>query len=371
MSISVIITLFNGARWIRETLKRVFEQTTAPAKVVVVDDGSTDDSPEIIRREFGLPVMGHPGKGPEAARRFGLAHVETEFVAFLDQDDLWHRKHLEILSAALIADPRAAAAASKVSLCGKNKPPRWSTRHRTAVPLDHWKTFGGTAAVKTPSAVLIRRENLVRCGGWPADYTGVADRFMWLRLTAENATMIQCESVTTGKQVHDSNLSAAMRNRDRIADYLDAAMRASLDAAAVRLTAHPEERALLERRMEICRNGKDAGLAFLDNDWGALREAEEALSQGMHGEPDSYRFRILKSLAWQLRRLGRRDSEVLLRMLCAWPRGDRATSQILRGMLGRRFRPGEILRDAWSLRLICPASLHAVIRASGRCEPAT
>lgn len=88
--VSVIIPTFNRAHIIREAVESVLEQTYQPLEVIVVDDGSSDNTSEVLSR-FGsaITVIRQKNAGPAAARNRGIAASNGAFVAFLDSDDLW------------------------------------------------------------------------------------------------------------------------------------------------------------------------------------------------------------------------------------------------------------------------------------------
>lgn len=86
--IGVIIPLFNGAPWIRQTLVSVLDQTLPPREILVVNDGSSDDEPAIVRSFPQVVLHRHPGKGTHKTRQFGFSRSTAAFVTFLDQDDL-------------------------------------------------------------------------------------------------------------------------------------------------------------------------------------------------------------------------------------------------------------------------------------------
>jgi hypothetical protein len=95
-SVSVVVPLFNGAEHIAETLTSIHRQTLPASQVIVIDDGSTDDGAEIARAHpLGATVVSQPNSGVAVARNHGLSLVAGEWVAFLDQDDLWHPEHLQ------------------------------------------------------------------------------------------------------------------------------------------------------------------------------------------------------------------------------------------------------------------------------------
>ena len=99
--IAVIIPLYNGSSFIEQTLQSVFSQTLPAKEVIVVDDGSTDDGPQIVERialTHPVRLLRKPNGGQSSARNFGIAHASAPLIALLDQDDLWYRDHLETLA---------------------------------------------------------------------------------------------------------------------------------------------------------------------------------------------------------------------------------------------------------------------------------
>ncbi len=88
--VSCIVPVHNGERYLGETLDSIAAQSHRPIEVIVVDDGSTDDSPAIARtHRSGARVVSQPQAGHAAARNRGVAAAAGAFVAFLDADDLW------------------------------------------------------------------------------------------------------------------------------------------------------------------------------------------------------------------------------------------------------------------------------------------
>ena len=93
--ISCIIPAYNGERYLREAIDGILSQTYRPLEIIVVDDGSTDGTADIIASYGGqVRYIWQPNGGLAAARNLGLGAATGEFVAFLDQDDLWHLEKL-------------------------------------------------------------------------------------------------------------------------------------------------------------------------------------------------------------------------------------------------------------------------------------
>ncbi|MCE0497071.1 MAG: glycosyltransferase family 2 protein [Methylacidiphilales bacterium] len=89
MFFSVIIPTYNRADMLRETLESVFAQTFEDYEVIVVDDGSTDHTVEILRGYPRVKVLTQTNRGPGAARNHGVSRSSGQYLAFLDSDDLW------------------------------------------------------------------------------------------------------------------------------------------------------------------------------------------------------------------------------------------------------------------------------------------
>lgn len=93
--VSVVITAYNASKWIRETLKSVLAQDFTDFEVVVVDDGSTDDTAQVIAA-YGRSVrcIQRPNGGQPSARNAGIRAARGEYIAFVDADDLWAKEKL-------------------------------------------------------------------------------------------------------------------------------------------------------------------------------------------------------------------------------------------------------------------------------------
>lgn len=104
--ISIIIPIYNGAGFIEAAIKNILDQNYPAIEIIIVDDGSTDNTREVAEK---LPVdvryFHQPNKGPGAARNRGIRDVSGELIAFLDVDDLWPEKNLELLMKYLIENP--------------------------------------------------------------------------------------------------------------------------------------------------------------------------------------------------------------------------------------------------------------------------
>lgn len=107
--VSVIVPVYNGAAFILSALESIRAQSCANIELLVVDDGSTDNTRAVVTKCFpNLKYLSQINRGPAAARNLGLQHATGEFITFLDADDLWPmgrlRHHLQLLADFPLAD---------------------------------------------------------------------------------------------------------------------------------------------------------------------------------------------------------------------------------------------------------------------------
>ncbi|HEV8319254.1 MAG TPA: glycosyltransferase, partial [Vicinamibacterales bacterium] len=110
-TVTVAICMHNGSRYIAETLDSVFAQTLQDFEIVLVDDGSTDNSIEIVQNRFKdhrLRIVQQRQQTLRVARPVVVAHARGEFIAFIDHDDVWLPEKLERQTAVASAEPETA-----------------------------------------------------------------------------------------------------------------------------------------------------------------------------------------------------------------------------------------------------------------------
>jgi glycosyltransferase involved in cell wall biosynthesis len=115
--VSVVIPCYNGAHFLHDTIASVLAQTHMAHEIIIVDDGSTDDTAEVARSYTNrgpVIVISRPNTGLARARNDGIQRATGEFVALLDADDGWHPRKLELQLAAWKTHPEVGLVASNL-----------------------------------------------------------------------------------------------------------------------------------------------------------------------------------------------------------------------------------------------------------------
>jgi len=196
--VSAIIPLYNKADSILETLASAAGQTDADVEIIVVDDGSTDRSMELVKAA-AIPrvrLIRQANAGVSGARNRGIAAAEGKWIAFLDADDLWSRDHLASLLNAL-ASSSAIAAFSNSRLESRNGGPLIGPEVR-AQKIDDFFSFAlsnGGYPIGT-SAMIALKDELFTVGLFAEGVPTGEDIDMWCRLACR------------GPFLYDGSLSA-------------------------------------------------------------------------------------------------------------------------------------------------------------------
>ncbi|MGG8363830.1 glycosyltransferase family 2 protein, partial [Bacillus cereus] len=98
--VSVVIPLYNTEKYIEETMQSILDQTYKNIEIVIVDDGSKDQSPSIVKNlaekyPGQVKYVHQKNQGVSVARNTGIENASGEYIAFLDSDDLWHPTKIE------------------------------------------------------------------------------------------------------------------------------------------------------------------------------------------------------------------------------------------------------------------------------------
>lgn len=196
--ISVVMPCYNAAPFVAEAIASVLQQRYAPLELIVVDDGSTDASAQIVARM----AAAHPGRitllhqinsGPYAARNFALEHAHGNFIAFLDADDYWHPEALAHLHAAMtdtVAD---------VAYCGWQNVGEAAGNTQPYLPPDYVESDAAALFLESCpwpiNGVLLRRQLVDQLNGFSERLPTAMDYDLWLRMLATQPTVVRVPEV--------------------------------------------------------------------------------------------------------------------------------------------------------------------------------
>lgn len=183
----MIMPCYNAAPFLEQAVMSVIDQTYPELELIVVDDGSSDGSADIVERL----ASSHPGKirllrqhqkGPYPARNHGLSQASGEFLAFLDADDWWREDFLERLHAALMENGHAA-----LVYCGWQNTGLEGRRGEPYVPPDYEEEGKPERFLRAASpwpihAALVRRRAVDEIGGFQTYLPTCMDYDFWLRI---------------------------------------------------------------------------------------------------------------------------------------------------------------------------------------------
>ncbi|MDB6169035.1 MAG: glycosyl transferase family 2 [Verrucomicrobia bacterium] len=281
---SVVVPTFNRGPFVAEAIGSILAQTVAPDEIIVVDDGSTDNTPEILA-DFGdrIIVLRQPNRGVSAARNAGIEHARSDWVAFLDSDDVWHPYRVALLKKDLeTAD--AGVHVANILLTG----PGFSRqlfelrglRGSGVWPLRHPDGF--EFAMKDPylSGIAARRDWLTAAGGFDVSIPYCED------------VDLLCRMIFLGPWLANGTVVAELRRVGPTSETLSHRIRTErVSAEAVKIKTYGKllgtlpansDRAKLIRRM-ISKNWYNSAKA-LDGD-GHRRKAAAHLMQSGRVHP--------------------------------------------------------------------------------------
>jgi glycosyltransferase involved in cell wall biosynthesis len=211
LSVSVVMPTYNCVGYLEQAVASVHAQTRSVAELVIVDDCSTDGTPDLARR-LGARVLSNPvNSGPSIARNNGIEAATGDLVAFLDADDTWEPDHLEIIAGLVEGAPEVVLGFSRVRAIG-------AERYETTAELPdgqaadaRWQLLGRNIIPQI--TVVARRAALVQAGLYDTSMRYAEDYELWTRL-AELGPFVCSHRITANYRVH-----AAQATGNRVALY--------------------------------------------------------------------------------------------------------------------------------------------------------
>lgn len=196
--ISVVMPCYNAAPYVEEAIASVLGQSYPHVELIVVDDGSTDGSTEILQR---LATQ-HPERitlsyqnraGPFAARNQALAHANGNYIAFLDADDTWHPDALSLMHAALIAEN------ADLAYCGWQNIGIAAADPNPIIPPDFEPSEAAAYFLEQNlwpvNTVLVSRHLIDELRGFSERAPTAMDYDLWLRIIARQPRLVRVPDV--------------------------------------------------------------------------------------------------------------------------------------------------------------------------------
>lgn len=252
---SVVIPVFNRPAGLRRAVGSVLAQTDADCEIIVVDDGSTDETPEIAA-SFGdrARVIRQENAGVSAARNRGIAAAAAPWVALLDSDDEWLPGKLAAQRRFILDNPGIAILQS---------PERWIRDGRRVNPgLRHAMRAGRifreslARCLVSPSSVVFRRELFGRYGPFDERLPACEDYDLWLRITAFEPVGLAGGELVVKYGGHADQLSRRFWGMDRFRVYALVKLLEEYGAMLDREDRDAAARAALDR-CELLRSGAE------------------------------------------------------------------------------------------------------------------
>ncbi len=214
MDVSVVVPTYNRADVLGRALDSVFSQARQPDQVIVVDDGSTDGTSEVIKRDYPLVTcVRQANAGVSAARNRGIAEASSEWIAFLDSDDEWKPGKIQRQLDALRQNP-------SFHICHTNE--IWIRNGKRVNEGKRHAKSGGwifqrclPLCVMSPSSVIVRRGLLEELGGFDESLPVCEDYDMWLRICSRHPVLFLEEPLVVKHGGHDDQLSKRYWGMDR------------------------------------------------------------------------------------------------------------------------------------------------------------
>jgi len=198
--ISVVIPVYNGARYILEGVQSIRDQDHPDTEIILVDDGSTDESWSVISALDDARTIQQENQGPGAARNRGVQEATGEFLCFLDQDDLWITGKSALQQAKLQVEPELGyvLAHTMFSLLDGHARPNWARD----------KYFEQDHPGFVVGAMMVRRSTFDVVGPFRTHFkAGVDDVDWFVRSQQCGVKRAMMPETLLNRRLHDENFS--------------------------------------------------------------------------------------------------------------------------------------------------------------------
>ena len=220
-TIATVMPVYNGERFLRESISSVFNQTIFPHEFVIIDDGSSDGSRAIVEemcREYPITfIKRDENYGQSACRNFAIKQCKSDLIALIDQDDRWYPNHLEELikpfneHRAGLPLGWAYSDFDDVDEDGRVVARSFINRPTLQNPKRDLLQLLAQGTIIQPSATLISRTAFEAVGGFDENLSGCEDDDLFLRMFRENYDNAYIPHPLSQWRIYDSSFGASDR----------------------------------------------------------------------------------------------------------------------------------------------------------------
>jgi glycosyltransferase involved in cell wall biosynthesis len=247
--VSVIIPTYNRAWILKEAIDSVLSQTFEDYELIVVDDGSTDDTGAVIGSFNGIEFITQANRGVSAARNRGIEAASGTYLAFLDSDDLWLPEKLESQMAFFDAHPEAMICQTQEIWIRNGRRINPKRRHQKASGMFFERSL--ELCLVSPSAVVIKRDLLREVGQFDGELPACEDYDLWLRIGARYPVFLVDKPLVIKRGGHADQLSASRR----LDKYRIQSLKKILESDILSKEQHKAAVSMLQKKCEIYANG--------------------------------------------------------------------------------------------------------------------
>lgn len=204
---SVIIPTYNRVSYLRQTLESVWRQTCSDFEVIVVDDGSTDETAAYLSTiSERLSIISQQNSGPGTSRNVGAEHAQGEYLGFLDSDDLWFPWTLETVAALIAKYDQPALVSAKLVQFKEAKELDSVNRIETSAEVfsDYFASSDRDYFVGA-GMTFVRRDKFLEVGGFSAQQINLEDHDLILRLGTAAGFVRIVDPPTLAWRRHDAS----------------------------------------------------------------------------------------------------------------------------------------------------------------------
>jgi len=205
--VSVIIPTYNRGWILKEAIESVLNQDYDAFELIVVNDGSTDNTRDILAAYDNITVLDQPNQGVSAARNKGAAHARGSFIAFLDSDDVWLPRKLAVQVDFFQQNPTALVCQTQETWVRKGRRVNPGKRHQKQSGMFFQRSLA--LCLVSPSAAMIKKFLFNEIGGFDESLVACEDYDLWLRINAHHPIYLIDQPLIVKRGGHDDQLSAS------------------------------------------------------------------------------------------------------------------------------------------------------------------